>query len=147
MATFNSTQYSALHLYDPSVLASLSTPSCTCSSRIIYCLAGYSPDSVIQVAADVRLGLYLKEPHQVSLHIVSDRGFVVRPKTYSAGIVVLPFKVMLEKVYLGFIPESASSLLATLVVLLFVITAMRLPQRTFRLLENSESAKGKIHAT
>lgn len=63
-----------------------------------------------------------------------------------ASKVILPYDIILEPVYLGFIPQSSIGLLCMLVVLVADTVLLRLPQRVCNLLFEDRTGHAPSHA-
>lgn len=75
------------------------------------------------------------------LHVHLNRGTVVQAHLSQISQITLPYHLVLEQVYLGFIPHTCVGLICTLFVLITSIVALRLPQRFWSILAGSESKR------
>lgn len=80
----------------------------------------------------------MSQEQQFCLLIQLARSSVVSAYPHLAKSVNLPYTVILERVHLGFIPEASASLLAALLTVVGLIVTLRLPQKAWQLLRESD---------
>lgn len=98
----------------------------------------------LQSPAHVKLDTFTKGYGDAWLRVsIEDDSSAGKAPTSSPKRIEIPYTLMLERAYLGFIPESSLSMLLAVVGVVIMLSALGMPGRLFKLLRESEARHAK----